>query len=97
MDVTMLRKIMNTGAPENIFKFFDFSQRTRANGEIRVNIVPKTEKFRRSFIFRASRSWNLIPYQIRNLKSYVFQPTVKRYLLGDFNGPGTVHGPFLTD
>ena len=90
MDVTMLRKIMDTGAPRNIYKYLDFSIRLRANGQIRVNVIPKTEKFCRTYIFRAVRSWNSLPYDIRNVKNYKFHNAVKEYLLGGFgyNGPG---------
>ena len=88
MDITMMRKIIQTGAPAPLYDLIDFSHRTRAYGGIRIRVIPRTEKSRRSFMFRAARAWNSLPHDLRELPDYKFQPMVKQYLLGDFNGPG---------
>ena len=94
-DLAMLKKVIETGAPGNINHFFKFSNRARANGELQVILIPKTEKFRRTFLFRASRTWNWLPNEFKNLPFHQFQPQVKRFLLGDFNGPGGEPMSFL--
>ena len=66
----------------------DKSAGTEPGHNVRVKVIPKKEKFRRSFIFRASQLWNNLPSEFKEKSKNQFHDSVKSFLLGDFNGPG---------
>ena len=89
MDLTLLKDILDSKEPEEISKFLDITySRNHPYGRVRVNVIPKSEKFRRSFIFRAAGLWNSLPNQFKILRKQQFHDSVKAFMLGDFNGPG---------
>ena len=94
MDLSTYRQILLTRAPENLYSLLSESyerpSRQSEQGLVKVNVIPKTEKYKRSFIFRATALWNGLPsyLKIHNISKDKFQDNLKRYYLGDFNGPG---------
>ena len=94
MDLGMIREILLTRTPETLYSFLNLNyerdSRQANRGLLKVNVIPKTEKFRRTFLFRATQAWNGLPNEFKNLNitRCSFQDNIKRFLLGDFNGPG---------
>ena len=92
MDLTMFRDIIKTGKPEKLAGLlqttYNRNSRLADAGYVRVKVIPKKEKFRRSFIFRASQLWNNLPSEFKEKSKNQFHDSVKSFLLGDFNGPG---------
>ena len=86
MDIQTFRKILHSGRPEHLHKHISFSTRNRSQerGIVKIGIIPKTEKFRRTFLFRAAKSWNELPRQFKSLSSFTFRKVLKKYLLGDY-------------
>ena len=99
MDITTFREILKTGQPEHLYTLlqtrFERDSRQAQQGHVRVRAIPKTEKFRRSFMFRAAALWNGLPNEFKMLEKKPFHDTLKRFLLGDFNGPGPPGPPPL--
>ena len=94
MDLTSFRSILLTRRPENLYNLLDLNynreSRQSDRGLIKVKVVAKTERYHRTYIFRATQHWNSLPneYKDLSLTKKAFQGIIKRYLLGDFNGPG---------
>ena len=83
MDVTLLRDIIFRQKPERLAEHFEITYtRNFPYGRVRVKLIPKTEKFRRSFIFRAANSWNALPNEFKILSRKQFHDKVKVFLLG---------------
>ena len=92
MDLTTFREIVKTGSPERLYDLiqtrFVRDSRQVQNGHLRVLKAPKTEKLRRTFLYRVVPLWNSLTNELKNLTKSQFHDTVKRFLLGAFNGPG---------
>ena len=97
MDLTLIRDIIVTRQPERLSDLiqttYGHSSRQVDGGNIRIKLIPKSEKFRRTFLFRASQLWNNLPTEFKKEKKKKFHDDVKRFLLGDFNGPGPAGPP----
>ena len=87
MDIQSFRKLINTRSPEHLFKHVTFSNRNRSMGRgiVKIGIIPKSEKFRRTFLFRAAKSWNELPFSFKNLGPLAFKRTLKKFLLGEYH------------
>ena len=94
MDMGLYRDILIRRAPDSLHSYLSTARtdsRQGTRGLMKVNVIPKTSKFHRSFLFRATSTWNELPNEFRDLSvsKTSFQDNIKRFLLGDFNGPGS--------
>lgn len=94
MDMGTFRQILHTRVPETLHchlnERYERQSRQAERSLVRVDLIPRTEKFRRTFLFRATAQWNSLPSDLKiwNITKAKFQDNLKRFLLGDFNGPG---------
>ena len=99
MDLGLLRDLLIKRFPETLYSYLEVdhnrASRQADRGLVKVKIIPKTEKFRRTFLFRAVSTWNRLPNDFKDLtqKKYEFQDDIKRFYLGDFDGPGSPRPP----
>ena len=76
-DITLLGSIIRLKEPSELYKYLVFSDRDAREsnrGNCKVNFIPKSEKMRRFFLFRATRNFNKLP---RELKCSVLNPSFK--------------------
>jgi len=88
-DIVTFHKIVNTQQPVHLHQQiqFDYQRETRgtSNGQLRIHGVPKTEKMKRSFMYRACSEYNRTPWDLRQLGGHQhkkFKDCVKRWILG---------------
>ena len=85
-DVTLLYRIVKTKTPEHLSKFVSQSNREARSqnlGALTVNVLAKTEKLSKSYLYRAVRTFNQLPRSIKiktpNLKCKIFNERVREY------------------
>ena len=77
-----MNDILSNQRPFHLYKLFktECDNRTRSRGEVKVFFKPKNEKSNRSFLIRSTRTYNLLPSEIKKLSGEKFKRSVRRHL-----------------
>ena len=88
-DIITFNKIVLTRQPVNLNNLIqrDFPRETRSteSGNLRIIGVPRSEKMRRSYMYRACSEYNKVPRELRELdlnQQKKFKDCLKRWILG---------------
>ena len=88
-DVLVFGKIIHTGRPENLKRYINTNRgrdtRSNSTRSVQITTIPRTEKLRSSFLFRASRTWNSLPETLRDFSKSQYKEKLKLYFLGRFD------------
>ena len=82
-DITMFAKILNTKQPKNLSKYILRSNRAPrgfSEGDCRINFIPKSEKMKRFFLFRACESFNSLPPVFKKDYPLTFNKMIRSFL-----------------
>ena len=102
-DLTVFNKILHTGEPANLASQIqtEFVRETRgaAEGQVRIVGIPRTERMKKSFLYRSAAAYNRLPRDLRKLgddkRFNKFKDCVKKWLLGIPYDTGWGHQPAL--
>ena len=88
-DVLVFGKIIHTGRPENLKRYINTNRgrdtRSNSTRSVQITTIPRTEKLRSSFLFRASRTWNSLPETLRDFSKSQYKEKLKLYFPGRFD------------
>ena len=78
--ITTLHNIITNKTPKSVTNLLSNTDNTRLTKEITTKYIPRTEKYRRSFLYSGLKIYNSIPKKLKNSSKMISKIKTKNWL-----------------
>ena len=79
--VNLIHKYTKTLTPKSITHKFQNLNTKRTVAKLNTQYTPKTEKFRKFYIFKATKTYNTLPNEMKIKNTKTFKTLLKKHIL----------------